>query len=188
VANLDGRICESDPEEGERGRYLAELYRAHAPALRNLLLGLLRDQAEADEALQQVFLRLLESWESVQAETARGWLFTVAYHEAMARRRRRQVDAAALARLWATPVWAKSMGEEESADPVRSTVSKEQREEVRRAVGELPEPQRDVVERRMYRDQTFAAIAREIGCSLNTVLSRMRLAMDKLKRLLEDSQ
>ena len=155
-----------------------------------MLLGLLRDRAEADEALQQVFLKLLEAWESVQVETARGWLFTVAYHEAMARRRRRQVDAAALGRLWARPVWGRPTGEAdlESADPVRATVSREQREEVRRAVRELPEPQRDVVERRMYRDQTFAVIAREIGCSLNTVLSRMRLAMDKLKRLLEETE
>jgi DNA-directed RNA polymerase specialized sigma24 family protein len=31
-----------------------------------ILLGMLRDRADADEALQQVFLKLLEAWESVR--------------------------------------------------------------------------------------------------------------------------
>jgi RNA polymerase sigma-70 factor (ECF subfamily) len=144
---------------------------------------MLRDRADADEALQQVFLKLLEAWESVQPETAKGWLFTVAYHEAMLVHRRRDRDDAARARLWARPVW---QAHGEVHDPQRATVREEVVERVRRALEELPPAQRDVVERRLYRDQTFAAIAGEIGCPLGTVLTRMRLAVEKLRQRLEE--
>ena len=160
------------------------LYREHAVALRQLLLGLLRDQAEADEALQQVFVKLLESWEAVEPATAKGWLFTVAYHEALARRRRRKLDDAALARLWQRPVWQCGPA---ASDPADTLAQRQRREAVRRAVDELPDVQRDVIRRRMYRDQTFATIAAELGCSINTVLSRMRLAIVKLRCRLEEN-
>ena len=171
------------PAAAVRNRQLAELYREHSPALRQFLLGLLRDRAEADEVLQQVFLKLMESWQAVELATAKGWLFTAAYHEGLARRRRKLVDAAALDRLWARPVWQCGLVQ---IDPAAVAIQSQEQEAMRRAVAELPAEQREVVWRRMYQDQTFAVIAREIGCPLNTVLSRMRLALEKLRRKLEE--
>ena len=57
---------------------------------------------------------------------------------------------------------------------------------VRRALDALPEAQREVVQRRVYGNQTFAAIATELGCPLGTVLTRMRLALKALSHLLEE--
>lgn len=183
MAAEDPRPCADEvAEEQDRGRLVAALYRQHALGLHRLLLGLLRDRFEADEALQQVFLKLLESWEVVRPSTAKGWLYTVAYHEALARRRKDRLDQAALERLWARPAW---QARPEPVDPAGALVQRQRRDAVRAAVGGLPDAQRDVVERRMYHDQTFAAIAEDLGCSLNTVLSRMRLAVEKLRRLLE---
>ena len=178
--------CDQDdelaPAAGSK-QTLAELYRRHSRGVHEFLLGMLRDRADADEALQQVFLKLLEAWESVQPETAKGWLFTVAYHEAMTVHRRRNRDDAARARLWTRPVWQTLR---EVPDPQSAMVRGEVVEKVRRALEELPPAQRDVVERRLYRDQTFAAIASELGCPLGTVLTRMRLAVEKLRRVLEE--
>lgn len=171
--------------DDDRNRNLAALYREHSEGLRLLLLGILRNPAAADEALQQVFLKLLESWDTVQLATVKGWLYTVAYHEALAYRRRSRIDGRALDRLWSQPAWQTNAT---NTNPAGRLLRIQQRDAVRRAVEELPEAQRDVVQRRMYRDQTFAQIAAEIGCSLNTVLSRMRLAAEKLNRMLEDSQ
>lgn len=179
----EGRICADHHTGGDHNLVVAALYREHADGLRNLLLGLLRDRAETDEALQQVFLRLLESWQSVEQRTAKGWLYTVAYHEAMARRRRQRMDGLALERLRTRPAWQCGI---ESSDPAHEHVRAERQTAVREAMRELPAVQQQVVERRMYRDQTFAAIAAELGCPLNTVLSRMRLALEKLKRMLEE--
>lgn len=167
---------------GSRG--VADLYRRYSRDLHQFLVGLLRDRADADEALQQVFLKLLEAWDSVEPETVRGWLFTVAYHEALAVRRRRNLDATARAQLWARSVWQAGR---DASDPGRDVVRDEVVQQVRRALDELPAAQRDVVERRLYRDQTFAAIARDLGCPLGTVLTRMRLALAKLRQQLEEA-
>jgi RNA polymerase sigma-70 factor (ECF subfamily) len=56
---------------------------------------------------------------------------------------------------------------------------------VREAVNRLPAEQRFVVERRIDSDQTFAEIAAELNVPLGTVLTRMRLALAKLKLVLE---
>jgi RNA polymerase sigma-70 factor (ECF subfamily) len=85
---------------------LAEVFRLQREPLRRFLLGLLRDRAEADDVLQQVFLKLLENWPSIRVETAKSWLFTVAYREAMALRRRRKRQDAALEQLWRRPALA----------------------------------------------------------------------------------
>src|SRR5437870_3551793 len=148
----DEEIGASSPSvaDDDRNRLLAALYREHAEGLRLLLLGLLRDRAAADEALQQTFLKLLESWDVVQAATAKGWLYTTAYHAALAQRRRRGVEGRALDRLWSQPAW---QGGAPDADPTGRLDRTQRCEAVRRAVQELPEAQRDVVERRMYRDQ-----------------------------------
>lgn len=161
----------------------ADLYRRYSCELQEFLLALLRDRADADDVLQQVFLRLLEGWESFQLATARGWLFTVAYHEAMAVRRRRNLDAAAMATLWARPVW---QAYQSTARPEEEFARKEDMEAVQTAMGNLPAAQQEVVQRRMYQAQTFAAIAHDLGCSVNTVLTRMRLALTKLRDRLEE--
>ena len=55
---------------------------------------------------------------------------------------------------------------------------------LRKALGELPAEQGRVVWARMYEDKTFAQIAEEFGLPLGTVLTRMRLALEKLRRTL----
>ena len=54
--------------------------------------------------------------------------------------------------------------------------------EVRSAMARLPAEQQQVVRMRIYEEKTFAAIAEEIGAPLGTVLTRMRLALQKLHR------
>lgn len=171
----------ASPNVVEPNEALADVVRREREPLERFLLGLLRNRAETDDVLQQVFLKLLENWPSIRLETARSWLFTVAYHEAMAFRRRRKRQDAALEQLWARPVWACPRS------PPAADVEATRHEDVaavRRALAELPEAQREVVQRRVYGDQTFASIAAELNCPLGTVLTRMRLALKALARLL----
>jgi RNA polymerase sigma-70 factor (ECF subfamily) len=166
----------------ESNAALVELFRELRRPIHQFLLGMLRDRAEADDVLQQVFLKLVESWPTIRLETAKSWLFTVAYREALDLRRRRNRQDAALAQLWARPVW--QCGAPLSAEVEASRG--ESIEAVRRAIADLPEQQREVVKRRMYHQQTFAAIAAELGCPLGTVLTRMRLALKALAHVLEE--
>ena len=81
-------------------------------------------------------------------------------------------------------VWNRDLDRPDQVSPESALVQNETVEAVRKAIGDLPEDQRDVVRSRIYEDKTFAVIAEELGVPLGTVLTRMRLAMQKLQRVL----
>ncbi len=61
-------------------------------------------------------------------------------------------------------------------------------EEVQRALAKLPAEQREVVVLRLWNDLTIAGAAEALGIPPNTVASRYRLAISKLKQLLRHEQ
>ncbi|HEX8200582.1 MAG TPA: RNA polymerase sigma factor, partial [Isosphaeraceae bacterium] len=113
------------------------------------------------------------------AESLKGWLFRIAYHEALTLRRRQATRDRAHRRL--APLRQTS-----PERPEESLIRGETVEAVRRALAELPEEQRRVVWARMYEDKTFAQIAAESRLPLGTVLTRMRRALEKLRRHLRE--
>ena len=68
---------------------VAALYMEHAEELRAFLIGVLRSSDLAGEVLQTTFVRAIEVGHTSRQETRKGWLFRVAFNEAMALRRRR---------------------------------------------------------------------------------------------------
>ena len=156
----------------------ADLYRQLAPELRRYLLALLRNNSDVEDALHQTFLKLLDHWESIEVDTAKEWLFTVAYREAITIRRRQTRDVAALAKLWSCPVWMSDNGAER-------LIRLEEIAIIHQALEELPAKQREVVQRRIHHGETFEKIAKVLGCPLGTTLTRMRLALKKIKQHLE---
>jgi RNA polymerase sigma-70 factor (ECF subfamily) len=174
------------PETAERLSVAAvsALHEEFARDLEGFLLGVLRNRELALEALQNTFQRVLEAGHTARSESIKGWLFKVAYHEAMLLRRRQAAQERALKVYGTTPRQETS---EWSAPPV-SLVRDEDLARLRAALQDLPSEQRTVVERRIYREQTFAAIASELNLPLGTVLTRMRLAMEKLQRRLRSAE
>ncbi len=55
--------------------------------------------------------------------------------------------------------------------------------DVKRLMQELPEPQREVIYMRFYRDMSFKEIASATGVSINTALGRMRYAILNMRRM-----
>ncbi|MBI1902043.1 MAG: RNA polymerase sigma factor [Planctomycetia bacterium] len=164
---------------------VASLYLKHADEIRYFLLGVLRDVDLAGEAMQAAFAKAVEVGHTVQEESLKAWLFRVAYNEALAMRRRQAVGERVLQQI----AW-ESAGEEPSAASRSSrweTVTA-----VRAALESLPPEQRQVVRMRMYEQKKFAEIAKELGLPLGTVLTRMQLAIKKLKpalgKLAEDDK
>jgi RNA polymerase sigma-70 factor (ECF subfamily) len=80
---LMGRVREEEREA------LGLLFRRHARAVRNVAYRILRDEAEADDMVQEVFLFVFRksSLFDPKQGTARSWIFQVAYHRAFDRRR-----------------------------------------------------------------------------------------------------
>jgi RNA polymerase sigma-70 factor (ECF subfamily) len=67
---------------------VADLYQRYGREMRAFLAGVLRRTDLAEDALQQTFQRAAESGGAAARETIRGWLFQVAYREALLIRRR----------------------------------------------------------------------------------------------------
>jgi RNA polymerase sigma-70 factor (ECF subfamily) len=158
---------------------VSELYAQFATPLRAFLMGLLRNRDLAEEALQTTFGKAVASGSVVEPASFRAWLFQVAYREAMGLRRRQGIESRVLSRLRFG-----SSGSPEAADV--SLLRTEAIKRVQEALEDLPAEQRDVVCRRIYEEQTFAQIAAETRLPLGTVLSRMRLALSKLRKSLDE--
>ena len=144
--------------------------------LRRFLLATCGDAELAEELLQATFSRLVEVGQTARPESIRGWLFKVAHNELRLWRRRSATHARWLGSGPAGPAapvvpWEEAIRGEEAAA-------------VRRALAALPSEQRQVVEARIQHGRSFAAIAAEFGLPLGTVLTRMRLALAKLRQSL----
>ena len=168
---------------------VARIYGEHSGELLTFLIGVLRNADDAREALQCTFRRCLEVGHTAREETRRGWLFRVAFHEAMGLRRKSGAQQRKLSNY--SREWMNSQTADIDnlhTNPEWQLVSREQAELLREALQELPSEQRWVVERRIHHDETFATIAEQLQVPIGTVLTRMRLAITKLKRRLKDPE
>jgi len=178
-------------------RAVEALYREHRADLEAFLIGVLRDRHQASEVVQIVFRKALEYLATLETgadgaaelttdqllskwQSPRGWLFRVGWNEAMLLRRVQTRHQNLLQKA----VWNRDLKQPDQKAPDSDLVQDEMVEAVRKAIGELPENQQIVVRSRIYEDKTFAVIAEELGLPLGTVLTRMRLAMQKLERAL----
>jgi RNA polymerase sigma factor (sigma-70 family) len=159
-----------------------ELYQQHADELRRFLLGVLRDPQAAADAMQSALVKAVELGHTAADETRKAWLFRVAYHEALATRRRE----ATTDRILQSAVWHVSTTERESA--AESASRREQAAAVRAALARLPEQLQTVVRLRIHDNLTFAEIAARLEIPLGTALTRMRTALAKLKAVLAERE
>lgn len=168
----------SSPEEGRLDpAVVATLYLDYADDLRAFLIGVLRDRDLAGEALQAAFTKAMEAGHTADPNKLKGWLFRVAYNEAMIIRRKQKTHNKSLAKL----AWQKPNEHEQPDDNLArgETIAR-----IRTSLKTLSEPQREVVRLRIYEEMTFAGIAEELEVPLGTVLTRMRLALKKLQKCL----
>lgn len=153
---------------------LARLYDDHAQALHAFLLNVTRDEAATRDLLQEVFVRVVRQPALLEGVTApRSFLIRVAHRLALDRFRRettRQRYHEAVGR---------EQGEifDASPDPDEAAF----RQALSEALGELPADQRVVVHLKLWEGMTFEAIAETLEASPNTVASRYRYGLDKLR-------
>lgn len=156
---------------------VAALHLRHAEELRYFILGVVRDHDVAADVVQAAFAKAVELGHTVKQESLKAWLFRVAYNEALALRRRQAVGERVM-RLLAERPRRDEVGAE------GGLVRGETVQAVRAAMNELPPEQRQVVAMRIYEHKKFIEISQELGLPLGTVLSRMQLALGKLRRSL----
>lgn len=158
---------------------LGALYDRWVRSLYSLVLHLLKDPDEAEDVVEETFW---QAWRKAGSyEPSRGavstWLLTIGRRKALDRLRARKRSREDL------------IGEDRSfadlpssdPDPSIDTEGAELRENVRRALNDLPAEQREVLELGYFNGLSQSEIADVTGQPLGTVKTRMRLAMQKLR-------
>ncbi|RMF43640.1 MAG: RNA polymerase sigma factor [Planctomycetota bacterium] len=172
VPKIDDRGDAAEALKGSWEAVVAEM----RPMLVRLAWAVCRDWTAADDAVQEACRVLTERGGEVPPGQLPGWLVRTVQLQAQNQRRklsRSRGESHAVLSEW-YPV-----AEEHPVDPL---VRREELQAVQAAMERLPEEQRQVVHLRIREGRTFAQIASELGIPLGTVLSRMRLAMEKLRR------
>lgn len=179
----------ADPAEllariaGQRDRSaLAELFRQLAPRLKSMMLRLGADAALAEDLVQET---LLAVWRKAHLYSPdRGapvtWIFTIA--------RNLRIDQ--LRRLSNKPYEDLEGIDATDGTPSGLQIVEQQQvvSRVSKALANLPEDQREVIQLSFLSDMTHADISDKLGIPLGTVKSRLRLAYGRLRPMLEDLQ
>jgi RNA polymerase sigma-70 factor (ECF subfamily) len=168
-AALVARIVQRDESA------LAALYDRYAGMLSSVLNRILRDTQAAEEILQDIFYQL---WRNAgQFDASRGslpgWLLVIARNRAISRLRRHN-PASGEELLENTVVLPTNL---ESSIAQQQMVGK-----VRGAMESLPKEQRAALELAYFEGLTHSEIAARTGDPLGTVKTRLRSALETLKR------
>ncbi len=180
VAELDDVGLVSKIVRGDQQAFLM-LYDRHASHVYALTLRILHDANLAEEVTQDTFLKL---WNHSQQYTSeRGsllvWLLTIARRTALDRirmedRRPTLSGPTDPNEAWQTVAEAGSTSEESRWRTMYMTVEG------------LPSDQRQVIDLAYYQGMSQSEIASTLGWPLGTVKTRLRSALEQLRRIWED--
>ena len=157
---------------------LETLFARYEVPLFQFLVGILRNHHQAEDVLQETFVRALERLDGVDADHLRGWLFTVAYHQAMLARRRQKSRPAGV-------LDGSSAVMDRGPDPAQQVEQQDEASRLRQLLERLPAAQREVIRQRVYEGKRFREIAADLHCPLNTALARMHEGLKRLRLLWE---
>jgi RNA polymerase sigma-70 factor (ECF subfamily) len=161
---------------GDRDAFAA-FYDRHAARVYGLLLCILRDPAEAEDLLQEVFLQIWEQAGRYDAARAApvAWLTVIARSRARDRRRR----------LGRAPGFGDPIPEFVSPGSIPESLAERESAALALAALEaLPREQREAIRKSFFDGMTHGEIARAQNLPIGTVKTRIRDGMMKLRRQL----
>jgi RNA polymerase sigma-70 factor, ECF subfamily len=145
---------------------LAAMYDAHAPGLYRYALMIVADHAAAQDAVHQAFSKIVGRETSIRSVS--DYLRTAVRNECFTLLRRRRLDPP-------------PRNDRPLLEPVAPSSSHEERLVLEEALRALPPEQREVVFLKVYEGLTFEEIAGRTEAPPNTVASRYRYALAKLR-------
>jgi RNA polymerase sigma-70 factor (ECF subfamily) len=152
------------------------LWDRYAKDLLAYLQAILCSLHDAKDVLQMVFVRIVRKRHQLaKVHCLDAYIFRIARNEALRLIGRRKTDSTA--KTFKEPWLITSESNRQSEDL---------NERLQTALARLPQKQREVIVMKTYRHKTFLEIAQLLGLSQNTVASRYRYGMEKLRILLEN--
>jgi RNA polymerase sigma-70 factor (ECF subfamily) len=163
---------------------LSELYDRYSRLVFSLALGLVGDRLTAEEITLDVFTRVWQKADTYRPELARvnTWLTSITRYRAIDILRRQGAHG-----IVSMVDWAKvDPGAVSHVDgPEEAAELALQQQRIRLAMAELPSDQREALTLAYFRGYTHREIAEALDEPLGTVKTRIRLAMQKLRQILQ---
>lgn len=161
--------------DGRDRAAFAALFRHFAPRVKAFLMRSGTPEALAEDCAQDVMATLWQKAHLYDPERASvaTWVFTIA--------RNRRIDIARRARPEPEDLpW----GPEPEPDQADALALQQDSARLTDALRDLPAPQRELIERAFFGEASHSDIAAATGLPLGTIKSRIRLALDRLRRRL----
>lgn len=158
----------------------------------NVALKLLGDEQEAEDVLQETFMSAFEALDSFEARSKLStWLYRIAYNASLMRlRKRKQMTAFSLDRPTLDGDGLEMPMRQQlvdwSAVPDDELLTAEAREEMDRAIAELPEALRSTFVLRDIQGLSGAETAEVLGITVQAVKTRLHRARLRLRDRLSD--
>jgi len=149
----------------------------HLDDIYTLARYLMRSASDADDAVQECYLRAFRHFDTFRGGPIKPWLFAIlrnVCHAAYAGNARLVFKAEEEAQ--AKPVWG-----EDGDTPEQAMLRRQDSEAMRRLIGELPAEFREVIVLREINDLSYRDIAMVIEAPIGTVMSRLARARGLLR-------
>ena len=159
---------------------LSELYRRFSRLAYGLAFRILRDDALAQDAVQEAFLGVWRAAGRFTAERAKPstWLLTLVHRRAVDLVRREERRRTEQLQPDSEPLGSEGPDELELLS---------ERQSIREALRKLPPEQREAIELAYYGGYTQSELAERLGQPLGTIKSRMFTGLARLRETLEES-
>lgn len=170
------RVAEGDE------RAIEALYDRFGSLVFKAARQVLSSVTEAEDAVQEVFVRLWQSADRFDPRRARlvTWVMLIARRHLIDRLRRRAVrpTPGSLEQDWQSPTAV-----QQPPDEVRAT--DDRNAELRRRIEELPKLQREVIEKAYFQGYTLREISEQMGAPLGTIKSALSRGLARLRETTE---
>jgi RNA polymerase sigma factor (sigma-70 family) len=164
-------------------RSFEEVVLPHLDAAFNYARWLTKNDADAEDVVQDAYVRALRFFSSLRGEDARAWLLTIVRNTWYGRFPRR-------AGTGPMPVAGEDADDraDTSLDPEAQVIQQQTVEQVRRGLEALPTDFREVLVLRELEGLSYKEIATIVGIPLGTVMSRLARARERLADVLATTE
>ena len=164
-------------------RSFEEVVLPHLDAAFNYARWLTKNDADAEDVVQDAYVRALRFYSSLRGEDARAWLLTIVRNTWYGRFPRRAGSA-----VMTVADEDEDHRADVSLDPEAQMIQQQTVEQVRRALETLPADFREVLVLRELEGLSYKEIAAVVGIPLGTVMSRLARARERLAGVLAGSE
>jgi len=173
--------------DDKRSRFEARVL-PHLDAAHRLARWLSRSPGDADDIVQEAFMRAYRAFDSLRSPDARAWLLAIVRNchlSALAEGRRRAYEPLTEEHEAQQSVAAAAAA---PSDPESASIERDERRTLHRLIAALPEEQREVLVLREMEDMSYREIAEVAEVPIGTVMSRLARARAALKALWPEAQ